>query len=216
MSTTVEQARSMGFDEETIADLLAQGILREAVDAPWRPATLEDVNWLVGKHREYDAEEQRLAEQYERRLKAITARRQWLARYAEDCRDIVADNLPRKKDGTPRQQFLDLEDGRVKLKQVGGKLEVNESEFLAHVSLIGTALETFPGERRLCDAVRVEQVVRHEGVEAAPLIGAPGWKASVLKTPIAEFLKEHPTEQVPGVSVTPLGREFVIENGGAK
>jgi len=216
MLTAVSVAREMGFDEDTIADLVAQGLLAADEDAaPWRPANLVDVNWLVGKHAEYEAEAARVQAQCDRRLKAIAHRKAWLSRYADDCREIVDAHLPRKADGTPKRLFLDLEDGRVKLQRKGGGLTVDAQAVIdALTDKYRTPHVVTDDEWPLLDALRVSRVVAHtHGVAVSLLISEPDqWKAEVLKTPLSAYLKAHPEAELPGVTVEPTRYEFAIES----
>lgn len=203
---TVAAAREMGFDDAQIEDLIDQGLVSEARPLTWRPETLADLNWLVSKSRSYDAEEARIDAQYQRRKKALAQRRTWLARYDQDCAAILADALPKKADGSYRKKSLDLEDGRVKLKQTGGGLVVDEAKFLAFAHEADTRFAP-----ELFSAVRVTKQITETGEVACDLIGSEGWKPSVLKTPLAVYLDAHPDATLPGVSVAPISQVFEIE-----
>jgi len=214
---TVTQAQAMGFDAAQIEDLLDQGLISDARPVTWRPETLADLNWLVGKSRSYDAEEARLTEQYQRRLKALAQRRTWLSRYDDDCAALLADTLPKKADGTYQRKSLDLEDGRVKLVKKGGGLEVDEERFLDFARKTLTSPAGTPVDNALFSAIRAVRTEVNAGVAALVRLTGPSsaeWKASVLKTPIADYLKEHPNADLPGVSEVPVSQVFEIERKG--
>lgn len=212
--TAVSTAREMGFDQDTIDDLVAQGLLvDDEAAAPWRPINLTDVNWIVSRYADYDAEEARIKAQYERRMKAINARRQWLSRYAADCQEILEANLPRDASGKPKRLYLDLEDGRVKLQRRGGGVVVDQDALLAfykaRYETPSATLVDFPA----VEAVRAVRKEQETGMRAIFKLvnGSDDWKPEILKTPISDFLKKHPEAELPGVCVEPVRYEFTIE-----
>ena len=207
----------MGFTDAEVEDLLDQGLLSAARPVTWRPETLADLNWLVSKSRQYDAEEARLTEQFERRKKALAQRRKWLSRYDDDCAAIVADALPKKADGTYKRKSLDLEDGRVKLVQRGGGLVVDEDKFLPYAKRLFQEAIACEDDYLLFSAVRaVRKLTTYEGAAMVNLITEPEtWMAEVVKTPLADYLAAHPDADLPGVSEAPVTQVFAIEKGGA-
>jgi hypothetical protein len=209
--SSVAQAQAMGFDAETIADLLAQGLLQ--ADAPWRPTTLDDLNFLAARSAQYDAEEERLTTQYERRLKRLSQRRKWLALYAEDAAAVLEAHLPRTKSGAYAAKSLDLDDGRVCLRTKGGGYQVNEGQYLENVKQIWESPVVSEHDRVLFQAVRVMKRDVLWGPSAvSKMVNEPDeWQVEVLKQPILAYLKEHPDAMLPGVSEIPTREEFVIE-----
>lgn len=217
--TTESMARDMGFDEETIQDLLAQGLITaDPQELPWRPETREDLNWILAKNAEYDAEEERITVQYQKRFRRLKYRRQWLQRYDADCTAILERELPRIQNGKRTGEYacksLDLEDGTACLRKAGGKLEVDVPQFLDSIrervrGIPRDKLEIELGP--LLSALRLKQTYQLVGTETLDYLQDPDWTPDLLKTPIAEYLAAHPEEALPGVTLTEVTQKFVIE-----
>lgn len=209
---TAEQAREMGFSEEELDDLLAAGVLvPEERRGPWVPTSLEDVDWIIARRKQLDAERADLERWHRERLARSFRAQRALSRWDELCREITLANLERKPDGTPRLKSLVLPHGKAKITSSSGGPKVADAEaLLAHISERFAAGDCPDG---LADAVRVQ--VEFAGVPALEVAAVdPDAKVRVLSTPVKAYvagLDEAEQLQVPGVEIEPPSERWSFE-----
>jgi len=222
--TALEQA---GFSEDEIelireAGLLSAGPLAESTE-PWRPQTLADVDWLCWRLKQLETEAAAIRAQADRRVDALLRSAAVLRhRYEADCRAVVEEHLPRRKDGTPAKKSLDLERVRVKLRTVpGGTKVVDPAALLAHLRV------TEPEQLwAFVPALKATRTQRCEGLGLVPLVMAPeiaeqeGWTFTLSAAEVRRAIEQLPHRidpetgedlgpaTVPGVEVIPPRESF--------
>jgi hypothetical protein len=221
-SITVPVAREQGFTDADIQLLREAGLLREdAKGEPWRPQTLEDVDWVCWRARQLDAEiaaiQARAAAQVERLGKERAA---FLARFGEDCRQIATAHLPRKADGSYRRKSLDLLRTKVGIRSVaGGPRVTDEAALAAHLFDLWAGAKLDP---ELAEAVKVVRTLTGEEAIRERFIQPEGCKVAILATPVKCYVNALPAvpdpetgellpDTLPGVEIVPAEERFYFE-----
>lgn len=167
---------------------------------PWIPMTLDDLEFSIGVLKERDLEirllEDKRREQIGRinqgiddQVKSVQGRRdRFLRRYLVPLQELTESLLPRREDGSPRAKHVKTMNGRAVIKTSASKPEVVDDDRLID------ALINDPNLLDLTDALRVERKEQRHGLQAVEVMkeGAEGWKATLLRAPVAEFVRQLP------------------------
>lgn len=206
-----------GFTPEELRLISDAGIavpwLPEA-EGPWRPTTLDDLDYIGWTVEEKRREAARIRENAEKRASALEkAADTFERRYAADCEAVVRESLPRKKDGSYAKKSLVLDRVTVALtKKSAGYAVVDKEAVLEHI----THLPETP--KALADAVKFSCTYRGEAALHLIRDGIAPGTADLLTTPLkayCESLPPIPDEHgearpatIPGVAWVPESESF--------
>lgn len=170
---TVSQAREMGFSEDELSALFAAGVLVDERRAgQWRPENLDDLDWLLAKRKQLAAEKDELVRWHTAALVRLAAAEIALDRFDADCLQVLRDNLPLKKDGSPAKKSLILQHGKAKVvSSAGGPRVVDQTAILAHLREL-IEVDARAAYETLLPALRVEVRETHTGADALEMLDA--------------------------------------------
>jgi hypothetical protein len=217
---TPAQAQAMGFSEAELETLREAGLIEDRLEQPWEPKTLDDVGWLLGRMRALKLERETVLAQAQKRIeRSEAAEAALMARYGEAVRSLVAENLPRKKDGSYARKSLDLLDGRIGLRSSrGGTAIKDQAAFLEYVEEVWRDDTEGPLMDALRDAVSV--TVRYSGDDALDRVFNMGDEAKIALTPLRQLIEtgapdpetgEVKPVELPGVEVLPAEEKLYWE-----
>lgn len=177
---SADELRAAGVDEDRIAELVASGDATAEAAEPWRPTTLEDVDWLVWRLSEMEREKAVIEAQAARRVKAIDRRLEaWNAVYGPAIQALVREAI---EAAGGKRRSVDLERCRVGLRKQPGRYVVNSAPIVAELTQRIRDDVEFPNS--WAEALKV--TVETRGWDAVDVIrdGKPDAKVTLLAGPI--------------------------------